>query len=55
MRDSVAGGRGEGEGGGSLVTSLFFFYNNVYTKLKTNVKKKTQCPEDNILCVSRKN
>ena len=41
-----------------LAPSSFFFYNNRYTKLKTNVKKHTniqQCTEDNILCVSRKN
>ena len=31
-----------------------FFYNNVYTKLKTNVTNIQQCPEDNALCVSGK-
>ena len=36
--------------------NIFFFYNTVYTKLKTNVKRNMhQCPEENILCVSGKN
>ena len=33
----------------------FFFYNNVYAKLNTNVTNIQQCPEDNVLCVSGKN